>query len=134
MATVSNWMHKNAVNYTISYWISKKNTSIIRPIIAVRFRSVFVFSWAGTPLIRAHYILADPLDESADTMNDGNQNNRQCFKEEADLEDNRHFVQQLKEVYAEFQLHVKLLQKDVVRIAKYDEMHNKVTKRNDLLY
>lgn len=66
-------------------------------------------------------------DESiGTTTNDGNENSQQC--ESIDLSVLRNIVTQLKEMYIAFLNQIKLIQKDLIRKSKYDELESKVSK------
>lgn len=60
------------------------------------------------------------------TLNDGNQNNRECINEKADLEENRNFVAQLKELFDEYQHQIKAMQKELIRASEYNDMQREV--------
>lgn len=66
-------------------------------------------------------------DESESALNDGNQNNRECINEKHDLEENRNFVVQLKELFAEYQHQMATVQTELKRAHKYDDMQREVS-------
>lgn len=64
------------------------------------------------------------------TTNDGNQNSQSQQCDSIDLTTLRNIVIQLKEMYIEFLNQIKLIQKDLIRKSKYDELESKVSKIN----
>lgn len=71
------------------------------------------------------------IDSKEDNANDvvneeENQNNLEAGDENSQLSTVRDVIIELKEMYNEFLLQIKLVQKDLVRSAKYDELESKV--------
>lgn len=70
-------------------------------------------------------------NENNEETNDGNRNKQECEKREGksgdiDLATFRSVIGELKELYNEFLLQIKLMQKDLSRAAKCDELESKV--------
>lgn len=77
-------------------------------------------------------------NENTEETNDGNRNEQDAEMKqgeekavEIDASVFRTVITELKELYNEFLIHVKLLQKDLVRAAKYDELESKVMRGVD---
>lgn len=66
-----------------------------------------------------------------DIENDGNQNKQPIANANDDSEsDVRCVIGELKEIYNQFLMQIKLLQNDLARASKYDELESKVSKTN----
>lgn len=62
--------------------------------------------------------------------NEENQNSLDTSEEDSQLSAVRDVIVELKEMYNEFLLQIKLVQKDLIRSSKYDELEAKVLKLN----
>lgn len=67
----------------------------------------------------------DNANEVADK--EANQNSLDTSDDDSQLSSVRDVIRELKEMYNEFLLQVKLVQKDLIRSAKYDELESKVS-------
>lgn len=61
-------------------------------------------------------------------VNEENQNCLEANDEDSQLNAVRDLIAELKDMYNEFLLQIKLVQKDLIRSAKYDELESKVSR------
>lgn len=69
-------------------------------------------------------------DNANEVVNDkeANQNSLDTSDDDSQLDGVRDVIRELKEMYNEFLLQIKLIQKDLIRSAKYDELESKVSR------